>query len=187
MKKVLVIMLALALAAPAFAITVADTKHNLVGKGTLADDNGEICAYCHTPHGGSSTAAAPLWNRTVAGDSDMTALCMSCHSGTVTGADDINPPGASTGMTGTYTYSATGTATSLGGVDHPSGAGVNMAALNVANGLVFAAPVVPASTPLDASGNVVCTSCHNVHDYTNMPFLQISNAGSAMCVNCHVQ
>ena len=32
---------------------------------------------------------------------------------------------------------------------------------------------------------VECASCHDVHDDTNEPFLIESNAGSAICVDCH--
>ncbi len=30
-----------------------------------------------------------------------------------------------------------------------------------------------------------CSTCHNVHDNTNAPFLRMSNADSAMCTTCH--
>lgn len=52
---------------------IANTRHNL----TMSYNNAngvmnrfrnnyyEICVYCHTPHGANSTAAAPLWNRTI--------------------------------------------------------------------------------------------------------------------------
>jgi predicted CXXCH cytochrome family protein len=34
-------------------------------------------------------------------------------------------------------------------------------------------------------GKVECPSCHNVHNPDNVPFLRISNAGSALCYKCH--
>lgn len=52
---------------------IANTRHNLtMSYSSFArrmdeyrNDYYEICVYCHTPHGANSTAAAPLWNRTV--------------------------------------------------------------------------------------------------------------------------
>jgi len=55
---------------------IANTRHNLTMSYLLPDvaarmdryrnNYFEVCVYCHTPHGANSTAAAPLWNRTVA-------------------------------------------------------------------------------------------------------------------------
>lgn len=36
-------------------------------------------------------------------------------------------------------------------------------------------------------GKVECQSCHQVHDPTIPPFLRKSNAGSALCLTCHVK
>lgn len=73
---------------------------------------GEICVYCHTPHGANSTIAAPIWNRTIKatnykiydklrtlnqpigqpGPNSLT--CLSCHDGTVSIDSIINMPGS---------------------------------------------------------------------------------------------
>jgi len=55
---------------------IANTRHNLTMSYLTNDRSAimdrfrnnyyEVCVYCHTPHGANSTAAAPLWNRTVA-------------------------------------------------------------------------------------------------------------------------
>jgi predicted CXXCH cytochrome family protein len=37
------------------------------------------------------------------------------------------------------------------------------------------------------SGKVECQSCHQVHDPSIPPFLRKSNAGSALCLTCHVK
>ena len=79
----------------------------------LVRDYGEVCVYCHTPHGGRTDR--PLWNRPNPrgsyrmfdpGDLDMLAdaqptgnslSCLSCHDGTV-GVDEIlNAPNSHTG------------------------------------------------------------------------------------------
>ncbi len=53
--------------------SIANSRHNLtqstIGSGATnmnpyRNDYGEVCVYCHTPHGASSTVDAPLWNRT---------------------------------------------------------------------------------------------------------------------------
>ena len=78
-------------------------------------DYGEICVYCHTPHGGNYDQG-PLWNRnapaasytmyndalnTGQSDIDMTfattpnevsAACLSCHEGTVDVNVVVNAP-----------------------------------------------------------------------------------------------
>ncbi|MGK7346015.1 MAG: cytochrome c3 family protein, partial [Candidatus Nitrospinota bacterium M3_3B_026] len=73
---------------------------------------GEVCVYCHTPHGANSTIDAPLWNRTNPGNSynlyniPLTSgqsptqpginslTCLSCHDGTVAIDSIINMPGS---------------------------------------------------------------------------------------------
>jgi predicted CXXCH cytochrome family protein len=37
------------------------------------------------------------------------------------------------------------------------------------------------------NGKVECTTCHDVHDPQNVPFLTISNTGSALCTRCHTK
>lgn len=93
---------------------IANTRHNLTmsysGSAATMDrfrnNYYEVCVYCHTPHGANSTAAAPLWNRTVTqrtyelyrqpttlgqaltqpGPNSLT--CLSCHDG-VTAIDSV--------------------------------------------------------------------------------------------------
>jgi len=45
---------------------VANTTHNLGSNGpgpNTFSGTAEICVFCHTPHGGDSTASVPLWNK----------------------------------------------------------------------------------------------------------------------------
>ncbi|MDH3325654.1 MAG: hypothetical protein OEM38_02915 [Gammaproteobacteria bacterium] len=104
---------------------IANTRHNLTmtysSLGAQMDgyrnDYYEICVYCHTPHGANSTAAAPLWNRTVTSREytlykqdtnhsnepsglDLTytqpgpnsLTCLSCHDGATAIDSVINMP-----------------------------------------------------------------------------------------------
>ncbi|MDH5784209.1 MAG: cytochrome c3 family protein [Chromatiales bacterium] len=44
--------------------------------------------------------------------------------------------------------------------------------------------------PLYNKGDVAfveCASCHDPHDNTNVPFLRVSSASSAICTTCHVK
>lgn len=115
---------------------VTNTKHNLSASGTgpnHADGTGadagtgQICVFCHTPHG-ANTATGPLWNKkatgstytsygvTIAGTTaadvgGVSLACLSCHDGSQAmdsmvnapgpGGYDANGPRASTGAAGT--------------------------------------------------------------------------------------
>ncbi|MGK7346406.1 MAG: hypothetical protein ACNS63_11435, partial [Candidatus Nitrospinota bacterium M3_3B_026] len=102
--------------------SIANTRHNMTFSynsvmGSFVNNvhnrYGEICVYCHTPHGANSTLPkAPLWNRTNPGntytlyniplqsgqsptDPGANSLtCLSCHDGTVATDSIINMPGS---------------------------------------------------------------------------------------------
>jgi hypothetical protein len=125
------------LAAACFAAVLADlasagitnTKHNLstlapAGQNRVTSGTDEICVFCHTPHGGDTTAPAPLWNKNLSGvggagyttysslgsstidglfASDgvggssvgsVSLACLSCHDGTQAMDNIINAPGS---------------------------------------------------------------------------------------------
>jgi len=102
---------------------IVSTKHNLgsTGTGNHVSDTAEVCVFCHTPHGGSTTAPAPLWNKrlgangtpagggsyttyaslqtpsldgTVAPVGSISLACLSCHDGTQAMDNIINAPGS---------------------------------------------------------------------------------------------
>ncbi|MDX2463284.1 MAG: cytochrome c3 family protein [Porticoccus sp.] len=100
---------------------IANTRHNL-GAPTgpnSTDGTGEICIFCHTPHGGSTEVggvkvAVPLWNKALTtavfttydqlGTSTLDAgvgpvgsvslACLTCHDGTQAIDNIINAPGS---------------------------------------------------------------------------------------------
>lgn len=111
--------------------SVLNTRHNMSQRNGVIDllaggpnsggagmmdssrnDYGEVCVYCHTPHGANTTTAAPLWNRTmltstvyttytsmtiegVVGSPGANSLtCLSCHDGTTAVDSIINMPGS---------------------------------------------------------------------------------------------
>lgn len=102
---------------------MSGTKHNLgstLGGGpNKFSGTAEICVFCHTPHGADTSAAVPLWNRTLPAantytlyatlgtstlDAEQMAVgsvsiaCLSCHDGSQAMDTIINAPGS--GLTG---------------------------------------------------------------------------------------
>lgn len=109
--------------------SIGNTRHNMMqrqasGGGANAtkmedyrNDYGEVCVYCHTPHGANTQTAvqdAPLWNRTYKATTYLTydqggtvsltpgsvsqpgansLTCLSCHDGQVATDSIINMPG----------------------------------------------------------------------------------------------
>ena len=104
---------------------IAESVHNLGVTGAGPSANGgarnqfsgtaEICVFCHTPHGGDSSAAIPLWNRKlnnpalyqtydqlgtstfdaqVADVGSVSIGCLSCHDGSIALDNLINEPGS---------------------------------------------------------------------------------------------
>jgi predicted CXXCH cytochrome family protein len=65
--------------------------------------------------------------------------------------------------------------------DHP----VNFAYATSLAGDTGLNPVTAPVANLLVGGSVQCSSCHDVHDPTNSPFLRMSNTGSALCIVCH--
>lgn len=107
--------------------SIGNTRHNLTQRQTSGggpvgvtmdsyrNDYGEVCVYCHTPHGANGTVpAAPLWNRTVKATVYQTydllntasltqqvsqpgvnsLTCLTCHDGQTAVDSIINMPGS---------------------------------------------------------------------------------------------
>jgi hypothetical protein len=105
--------------------SIANTRHNLTQRAPAAggpnggfmdlarNDYGEVCVYCHTPHGADATVKLPLWNRTTLATTYKTynelktssltqtvsqpgvnsLSCLSCHDGQTAMDSIINMPG----------------------------------------------------------------------------------------------
>lgn len=148
---------------------IKNTRHNMMqstitnggAMNTVRNYYGEICVYCHTPHGANIAAGAPLWNRslptsttyvtydklntssltqTVSQPGAASLPCLSCHDGSQAIDAIMNMPGSGQ-------YSAT-----------PNPALWNPAAL----GLPAAYKAVQHHTLID------CMACHT--DPTGMEF-----------------
>ena len=99
---------------------IANTKHNL-GSSQIdkvnnnhTESTGEICIFCHTPHGGDTGAPVPLWNKVLTNstfqtydqlgtstlDAGITTIgsislaCLTCHDGTQAIDNILNAPGS---------------------------------------------------------------------------------------------
>lgn len=213
MKKHLffaVLFVAVAMIAAGTAMAgVIGTKHdmrgvtNVTGTQSFSATNSEVCVYCHTPHSASTVITTLLWNKadvttatytpysstslTGVADATMgtqTRICLSCHDGSNSIFNMVNPPNSGGYATGVSAASGNITA---GGLitgtpqltqdfsnDHPVS-------------ITYVADVGMAATspfPLYAS-KMECGTCHSVHDNTNAPFLRASNTASGMCRQCH--
>ncbi len=211
MKKLLAVLVMIALAivtAQVADAAIANTKHNLRSSGTnsVKGDLDEICIYCHTPHGGTQAAGQPLWNRYAGSTTGFTAyssgtlssspttggpgsqVCFSCHDGFTS----INALRNSNGspFNGTVTkitdtlYEIAGDAASLTN-DHPIGMAIPTAKPDG----TYKAPTQLAVPYAGNNNQVECSVCHAVHGTAaGIPnLLRISNAGSALCLDCHVK
>ena len=107
---------------------ISTTRHNLTSSTgnqlTVTGGNGEICVFCHTPHGSETNASVPIWNRNLGTNiytryislntttfdaaeapiGSVSIACLSCHDGTQAMNVMINTPGSGTtgSLTGTW-------------------------------------------------------------------------------------
>lgn len=131
-------------------------------------------------------------------------LCLSCHDGLIS-TDLVNEPNTlgadptfdtqSGPMTPSMViYNGT---TELLSNDHPIG--VTMGLTGTTTSAVSDSELkLPTNAQLfnvdtdgdgtaDFADGVWCSSCHDAHNNTNSPFLITSNAGSALCTDCHIK
>lgn len=164
--------------------SIANTRHNLshstLGAGIISQHNpyrnnyGEVCVYCHTPHGANNTVAAPLWNRTIKvtdyqtydelGTTSLTQAvtstpgsasltCLSCHDGQTAIDSIINMPGSGMGLVSQETTQNT---TFLNSWDNPPpGPGGNTTSHR---GINSTNNVLGNGTGSDGRG---CLTCHS--------------------------
>ncbi len=161
----------------------------------------------YAPYGGSSTfdgsatVRDPATASTTKAAAYMTLLCLSCHDGAISLTSFYNNPNnvLGTAFPSTtppdigeagklqndhpvdFTYSVA-LATADGGLQSPvEGAGVTIPYVGKT---VTKLPLYK-DLPGDTSGRMECATCHNPHNPTNVPFLRMANAASALCLNCH--
>lgn len=186
------------------------------GDSTYVDQNGttsQVCVFCHTPHGAQTTD--PLWNRTgvvanitaeynsvtldavsrpgavdAAVDASDAPLCITCHDSNSVVDALGNPPND-----GTVLFAGGGFGTSALNIDsdlsndHPIGMPYATVATNagVAEFQTLATVTAAGLNFYTATNVMWCSSCHDVHDDANAPFLAKSNTASGLCTTCHVK
>jgi predicted CXXCH cytochrome family protein len=196
------------------AASIRGTPHDLSITGGGSVTERQICIFCHTPHAAIS-GRVPLWNHqlseafyTLYGGGDptglnpdqpdgATALCLSCHDGTVA-VNALNrksfgssgPPVMAAGRDldpfGRLVGSANLT-TDLSD-DHPVSF-VYDSALAAQEGNLRDPQTLNAEVRLDASRKMQCSTCHNPHDNSKGAFLVMNNQGAEagrLCLECHV-
>lgn len=173
---------------------------------SYAWSGGEICKPCHTPHN-AMPGLPRLWNHeltvatytmhggtgTAVDDFDTESrLCLSCHDGTVA----LDSFGGQTGVNFIPTGANLGTDLTN---DHPVGSDAEYPPdpkPSWWDGAFVDAASLPRAVSLssweDPSGVtqavVGCGTCHNPHNSGGYPsLLNISNAGSALCLTCHIK
>lgn len=77
---------------------IASTKHNLSKTGTgplKATSETQVCVFCHTPHGASTTVKAPLWNRAANAQTYAPYTSLSLDANTIADGFSAQPGGSS--------------------------------------------------------------------------------------------
>ena len=204
MKSKATMILCLMVTIAAFADSrVADTLHNLStsGRGQFKSQSvDQVCVFCHTPH--KPPLGPGLWNKRVNKFSQpyqsstsvaepgipggSSALCLSCHDGTIALGEMIQPPrGNSRGigdMRGTFLTGRARFGTNLSN-HHPIGFNYNTTLQNLNPELINPNTI---DLPLQ-SGDLQCTTCHDPHSSENPPFLNKPSLNGELCTTCHIQ
>ena len=176
--------------------------------GTPHDFGEDMCAFCHTP---TTTAPVdlPLWNDQAPADASFTMygspaiametggqphgvslVCLGCHDGVTS---NFNALLKDSGLVGTRALAWGPAAAGRHGLfgRHPISVtykqtlfpDFNTASAGTVGGL-------PLFRSFDAGANsnaIECASCHNPHDMTYGRYLRMDNAGSALCLTCHIR
>jgi predicted CXXCH cytochrome family protein len=213
MRRILIVLVGtLLLSGVAMAQTIVGSSHDL---SAALPTSQQVCVFCHTPHqpeGPPQVNTDPLWNHTlsatasygvyasptldatptdIGGGTAVSNLCMSCHDGTIGLGSLYNDPNIAGGLEETPTNSAAiiGGNANMGidlSNDHPVNFTYDTALATADTGLEDPATNATVASWL-IGGSVQCSSCHDVHDPTNLPFLRASNVNSALCTTCHTK
>ncbi len=204
-SKWMLAMLLLFAARTGVAGTLAGSAHDLSAQGYTG---GKVCVACHTPH--NSTNAAALWNHaltttayTLYTSPTMKAipgqpggsskLCLSCHDGTVA----IDSFGGAVSPSGVLISSANNLGANALNDDHPIGFAYSASLPNptlqptthsITIGTGGTTKTDTLANLLLFSGNMECSSCHDVHNTFTVGstgMVKMATAGSAICFACH--
>lgn len=181
--------------------SVINSPHNLSASGpgnVKSLSTRQVCVFCHAPH--SVNPESPLWNRDDTGQTytqyssstlvsdpgqpvGSSRLCLACHDGTVA-LERINvmPSGAKSLGLQKHVEGRSNLGTDLAD-DHPISF-VYDAGLAASNGRL----ANPGSVQLPMDGGMMaCETCHDPHDNTWPPFLNLPSESGTVCTVCHMQ
>lgn len=181
----------LSFSSPTQALNIAGSKHDLSG---VIPGLTDLCRACHggahnwlpgasgfgrIPRNVTKVYTSATMDHTI----DLTyintmpsdaPLCLSCHDGSLADNTDYS-----------YLKPLQGTSADLGtdlSDDHPVGFRFDA---SLDSGIKN--PTV-AKVSFGSTGDAMwCSSCHEVHDPTNTPFLIMDNTNSALCKDCHIK
>lgn len=192
---------------------LSGSKHDFreVGGGFPITGITEICVTCHVPH--RPLVNVPLWNHSMstytytlynqnadyasgngaAYDSSPSGLansksrmCMSCHDGSVAVASSVKILSTSNNwILWDNGAAVTGPGTNNPGLKGSHPVAVTYATVQTAHPADYVAAGSLTDVRLDA-GKVQCGTCHNAHNKFDK-MLVASNAGSALCLKCHIK
>lgn len=169
-KRMLVVLIAIAVAlfaAPTAQAAISGTSHEVTSGQYSA------CSMCHIPHGGSG---ARLWPVPPASAANLvgtiSTLCGTCHIAGGTYAGTFVGAVSTTMVYGTESH---GVQMTLGQIPGTS--------VLASSGLPYTGDTGQAAPQSNGGTVMECTSCHNVHDDTNKPFLRASL--ETLCQRCH--
>lgn len=178
---------------------ILGSKHDMSTVTGVTMPDGQTCVACHTPHNADvAETNAPLWNHTnteasytmytsptfdgtiSAGPTGVSKLCMACHDGTVA----VDAFGGM--LHGDKKITGSGNLGTNLKKSHPVSFNYDAALVAKDNELKD-----PTQAPISnwvKGGRFECSSCHDVHNNTGHPsMLNASNAGSALCITCHIK
>jgi predicted CXXCH cytochrome family protein len=115
--------------------------------------------------------------------SGPSALCMSCHDGTVALGSMLQPPNRGRGvdMRDQFVTGRSRFGTNLSN-HHPVGFKYSLDNSSPRSGLAKSETL---KLPL-TDGQVHCTSCHDPHSYEHPPFLRQPSKEGVLCLKCHI-
>ncbi|MHC4908323.1 MAG: cytochrome c3 family protein [Planctomycetota bacterium] len=174
---------------------------------------GEICKPCHAPHSADSEVGF-LWAHTMSSQvytlydgttstpggmnelDQFSRMCLSCHDGTIALNDFHNGGGSPVFIAPEHAIGGDGDLSD----DHPIGitaeypvsgtSQLNAPTMTQSGFYGFGGsffPEVPLF-PFNGEHVVSCSSCHTPHAISGVPhLLRKSNAGSDLCLTCHIK
>ncbi|MCO6439205.1 MAG: hypothetical protein J5J06_19105 [Phycisphaerae bacterium] len=181
---------------------VVDTVHNLSAGGpgqVRAVSERQVCIFCHAPH--NTSGLRPLWNRELPTSNYLiyqsstldaqpgqptgaSKLCLSCHDGTIALGQVLSRTDRIRMVGGEFIPAGLSNLGTDLSDDHPISF-VYTSGLAASDRQLVDPSTLPDEVPLDAAGELQCTSCHDPHNNTHGDFLVLRQQYGELCRACH--